>query len=117
MRRARAKLQGSTFPFLAGLLGAMGSLIFFLIVMDRRAKIVRASKVRDALEAKRLEKSHAEGGVSARLAALERERAERKRLRTEADKQLEDTDRTLDGELVAIEGEAGRAVELLKDEE
>ena len=42
MRRQRQKLQVSTFPFLAVLLAAMGSLILLLLVMDRRAKIVAA---------------------------------------------------------------------------
>jgi hypothetical protein len=52
MRRSRHKLQVSTFPFLAVLLGAMGSLIFLLLVMDRRAKIVARNKAREAQEAR-----------------------------------------------------------------
>ncbi len=44
MRRPRQKLQVNTFPFLAVLLCAMGSLILFLLVMDRRAKIATQSK-------------------------------------------------------------------------
>ncbi len=52
MRRTRAKLQVSTFPFLAVLLGAMGSLIFLLLVMDRRAKIVARNKVAEARQAR-----------------------------------------------------------------
>jgi hypothetical protein len=38
----------STFPFLAVLLCAMGALILFLLVMDRRGKIVAAAKARAA---------------------------------------------------------------------
>ena len=37
MRRRRHKLEVSTFPFLAVLLCAMGSLILLLLVIDRRA--------------------------------------------------------------------------------
>src|SRR6476646_6750391 len=51
MRRPRHKLQVSTFPFLAVLLCAMGSLILFLLVMDRRAKIAARNKARDAVAA------------------------------------------------------------------
>ncbi len=39
MRRPRSKLQVSTFPFLAVLLCAMGSLLLLLFIMDRRGKI------------------------------------------------------------------------------
>src|SRR5207253_309845 len=52
MRRPRHKLQVSTFPFLAVLLCAMGALILFLLVMDRRGKIVARAKARDALAAR-----------------------------------------------------------------
>lgn len=50
MRRPRHRLQVSTFPFLAVLLGAMGALIFLLLIMDRRAKIVARNKVRELTE-------------------------------------------------------------------
>ena len=39
MRRRRQTLHVSTFPFLAVLLCAMGSLILVLLVMDRRARL------------------------------------------------------------------------------
>src|SRR5205823_220051 len=52
MRRQRQKLQVSTFPFLAVLLAAMGSLILLLLVMDRRAKIVARSKAKELLAAR-----------------------------------------------------------------
>ncbi|MCI0379850.1 MAG: hypothetical protein L0215_19895 [Gemmataceae bacterium] len=48
MRRSRHRLQVSTFPFLAVLLGAMGALILLLLVMDRRAKIVARNKTLEA---------------------------------------------------------------------
>ena len=50
MRRKRSHLQVSTFPFLAVLLCAMGALILFLLVMDRRAKIVARNKAMKAVE-------------------------------------------------------------------
>src|SRR5436305_564902 len=48
MRRSPKKLEVSTFPFLAVLLCAMGALILFLLVMDRRAKIVAKHKMEEA---------------------------------------------------------------------
>ena len=48
MRRRRQVLQVSTFPFLAVLLCAMGSLILLLLVLDRRAKVVAVSKAQAA---------------------------------------------------------------------
>ena len=49
MRRAKAKLTVSTFPFLAVLLCAMGSLIMLLMVFDQRAK--RAARQRNMQQA------------------------------------------------------------------
>jgi hypothetical protein len=51
MRRRRHTLQVSTFPFLAVLLCAMGSLILLLLVLDRRAKVVARAKERERQEA------------------------------------------------------------------
>jgi hypothetical protein len=50
MRQRRQGLQVSTFPFLAVLLCAMGSLILLLLVIDRRAKIVARIKAMRAVE-------------------------------------------------------------------
>src|SRR5438445_591948 len=47
MRRAK-QLKPETFPFLAVLLCAMGSLILMLLVMDRRAKAVARAKAQRA---------------------------------------------------------------------
>ena len=44
MKRRRQGLQVTTFPFLAVLLCAMGSLILLLLVIDRRAKVVARAK-------------------------------------------------------------------------
>ena len=48
MRRRGKPLEVSTFPFLAVLLCAMGSLILVLIVMDRKAKLAAQYKARAA---------------------------------------------------------------------
>ena len=48
MRKRRHVLQVSTFPFLAVLLCAMGSLILLLLVIDRRAKVVARAKALQA---------------------------------------------------------------------
>src|SRR5262249_20461379 len=50
MRRRRHKLEGSTFPFLAVLLCAMGSLILMLLVLDRRAKAAARERAQRAAE-------------------------------------------------------------------
>jgi hypothetical protein len=71
MRGRRHKLQVSTFPFLAVLLCAMGSLILVLLVMDRKAH--KAAQARAQREAARLIEETART-EAARLA--ERERAQ-----------------------------------------
>lgn len=71
MRRRRHKLEVSTFPFLAVLLCAMGSLILLLLVIDRRAKAVARAKALAVAE--RLEAEDAQA-VAARAAELERRR-------------------------------------------
>src|SRR5262245_33450760 len=48
MRRRRSRLEVSTFPFLAVLLGAMGSLILVLLIMDRRSKLAARARVEQA---------------------------------------------------------------------
>ncbi len=50
MRRRRHHLQVSTFPFMAVLLCAMGSLILLLFILDRRAKRAEMAKVLKAQE-------------------------------------------------------------------
>src|SRR5262249_45838810 len=52
MRRPRKKLEVSTFPFLAVLLCAMGSLMLLLFIMDRRAKIAAKYRVAEELQAR-----------------------------------------------------------------
>src|SRR5262245_37883074 len=50
MRRRRHTLHVSTFPFLAVLLCAMGSLILLLLVLDRRAKAAARERAWKAAE-------------------------------------------------------------------
>ena len=71
MKPRRQVLQVSTFPFLAVLLCAMGSLILLLLVMDRRAKAVARAKAIRA--ASRLEAEEAEAAAR-RQAELEQRR-------------------------------------------
>ncbi|MCI0463265.1 MAG: hypothetical protein L0Z62_40480, partial [Gemmataceae bacterium] len=71
MRRRRQGLQVSTFPFLAVLLCAMGSLILLLLVIDRRAKVVAQVKAQQAAA-----KAVAE---NEKAAAARREELERRR--------------------------------------
>src|SRR5436309_4553087 len=73
MRRRRQKLEVSTFPFLAVLLCAMGSLILLLLVIDRRAKVVARTKALQALAKVQEEDARA---VEARRAEWERRRQE-----------------------------------------
>ena len=72
MRGRRHKLQVSTFPFLAVLLCAMGSLILILLVMDRKAH--RAAQARAQREANRLAEESAHSAAA--------QQAERERLQT-----------------------------------
>ncbi|HZU38881.1 MAG TPA: hypothetical protein VFA18_23340, partial [Gemmataceae bacterium] len=73
MRRKRHQLQVSTFPFLAVLLCAMGSLILLLLVIDRRAKEAAREK---ALRAYRQSTAEEERLAAARKAELERQSQE-----------------------------------------
>ena len=69
MRRRRKPLEVSTFPFLAVLLCAMGSLILVLLVMDRKAKLGAREK---AVAATHRAAADAEQEAAARRAELER---------------------------------------------
>ncbi len=81
MRRRRKPLEVSTFPFLAVLLCAMGSLILVLLVMDRKAKMGARNK---AIAAMAHAADEAEHLAAARRAELERHLQEKR-----AEKQAE----------------------------
>jgi hypothetical protein len=75
MKRRRKPLEISTFPFLAVLLCAMGSLILVLLVMDRKAKLGAREK---AVSATLRAAADAEQQAAARRAELERLLQEKK---------------------------------------
>jgi hypothetical protein len=110
MRRPRRRLEVSTFPFLAVLLCAMGSLILLLLVLDRRAKMaarVRAEQsARAALE---------ERGATARAAAeaaarrAEERAADRERRREAQHEQLARAADEVAAQLKAVEGRKSTA--------
>ena len=93
MRRSRHKLEVSTFPFLAVLLCAMGSLIFLLMVMDRRAKIVARHKLEAKLAGRRGSPRTARAGkyaraVADRQAEWEKERDKLHRMLVEQEREI-----------------------------
>lgn len=106
MRRRRHTLQVSTFPFLAVLLGAMGSLIFLLLVMDRRAKLVARNKAREAHEARQ-----------AALSDADRARQDEwQRQRRELHQSLAVRDRELRGQLHAVSDDLQRSSQQIQAE-
>src|SRR5437764_6551308 len=86
MRRPRQRLQVSTFPFLAVLLCAMGSLILLLLVIDRRAKIVARAK---ALQSLAKLSDEEEKAAEARRAEYERRRRALHALLAEEDEDVQ----------------------------
>jgi hypothetical protein len=100
MRRPRRRLEVSTFPFLAVLLCAMGSLILLLLVLDRRAKAVARARAEEAVLAARAERD-AQARAAAEAAA--ERAAERERLRLARNDQLARAKDELDGQLRSVE--------------
>src|SRR5437660_6335913 len=85
MRRRRHKLEVSTFPFLAVLLCAMGSLILLLLVIDRRAKAVARAKALATASKAQAEDARA---AAERAAELERRRQALHALLLQQDQEL-----------------------------
>ncbi len=71
MRRPRKHLEVSTFPFLAVLLCAMGSLILILMVFDRRAKLAANERNRLAAAAAFKERQEEIARLQARQAQVQ----------------------------------------------
>lgn len=92
MRRPRHRLQVSTFPFLAVLLCAMGSLILLLLVIDRRAKVVARAK---ALQALAKVSAEDEQAAEARRAEYERRRQALHALLAEEDEAVQSQVKTV----------------------
>jgi hypothetical protein len=103
MRQRRQGLQVSTFPFLAVLLCAMGSLILLLLVIDRRAKVVARAKAMRAMQ-QALDKVAAEAEKAAAAHQLEWERR-----RQMLHAQLLQQDRQVLSELHTIQGQVESA--------
>ena len=121
MRRARTKLQVSTFPFLAVLLAAMGALILLLLVMDRRAKVVARNKVQEALQARKQDRAAKD---AERLAAWQREQDEWHRQLQEHERgqeamarRLAEQEKTLRSEVMKVQAELDTVAATLKKEE
>lgn len=98
MRRRRSALQVTTFPFLAVLLCAMGSLILLLLVMDRRAKIVARNRAQEAAQ------KAAQAAATTRAEQLAAQQAEWERRRQQLRQGLQEEDQQLKTELAAARG-------------
>src|SRR6516164_2368757 len=99
MRRPRQRLQVQTFPFLAVLLCAMGSLILLLLVIDRRAKAVARAKAMQAIARLTEEEKQAEA----------RRKAELERRRQELHEALRRQDQDILTQMETVAGQAGAA--------
>ncbi|HEV3202991.1 MAG TPA: hypothetical protein VGY77_01350, partial [Gemmataceae bacterium] len=115
MRQRRHVLQVSTFPFLAVLLCAMGSLILLLLVIDRRAKVVARAKALQAVH--RLEEEENQV-ASARMAELEyRNQAQREEIEKQKIHlvdQIQQVDREADTAGKKVHFEQSKIAELQK---
>src|SRR5437879_65210 len=106
MKRRRHILQVSTFPFLAVLLCAMGSLILLLLVIDRRAKVVMRAKALAAIRQMETEDAKDSAARAAewdqrRRALHEQLQRQKQELDTQSaslDKQLTDATREVQAE-------------------
>jgi hypothetical protein len=106
MRQRRQRLQVSTFPFLAVLLCAMGSLILLLLVIDRRAKVVARAKALQALAQLSVDEVKAD---EARRADWERRRAEWEARRHQLHEQLVEQDQEVLSQVQAVREKATAA--------
>jgi hypothetical protein len=114
MKRRRHLLQVSTFPFLAVLLCAMGSLILLLLVIDRRAKIVEQRKAELAEQA--VDRAEAD---EARKAAERQaqQQAELERQRAALHARLAAQQQELSVRVTAARGEAAAKAEAVRKEQ
>ncbi len=114
MRRPRRRLEVSTFPFLAVLLCAMGSLILLLLILDRRAKAAARARAQEIVRVALAERGAAERAIAEAAARRAEERAaERERRRTELHDQLARASDEVTAQLKSVEGrksEAARGV-------
>jgi hypothetical protein len=109
MKRRRQKLQVSTFPFLAVLLSAMGSLILVLLAVDQKARA--AARAKAQREAARVVEQ-AEQEAAERRAKWERKRQE---ARAEWERKRDDLHAQLSEEERALQARMNRLREQLAD--
>lgn len=110
MRRPRRRLEVSTFPFLAVLLCAMGSLILLLLVLDRRAKAAARAHALAAARnvlARREAAARTAAEEAARRAAERADERERRRLALH--EQLTRAREEVGGTLRSVRGRAADA--------
>ena len=116
--RRRNQLQVNTFPFLAVLLCAMGSLILILLVMDRRARMAALQRGQD--EAGRLVRERAEA-IAARSRQNSNGQDELKvawdRKKAELKARLDAEQRALDAETRQVQGRLAQIATELRGEE
>src|SRR5262245_37837593 len=112
MRRPRRKLEVNTFPFLAVLLCAMGSLILLLMAMDRRAKLAAQNKAREELLARKslIETARSTAHEEAQKAA----EADWRGRKAELEKRLQAEHDALARQLVALLADLARAEDDLR---
>jgi hypothetical protein len=111
MRRPLHRLEVSTFPFLAVLLCAMGSLILLLLVLDRRAKAVGRAKAEEAARAARMERDETARAAAEAASQRAAERAaERERQRLAMHEELVRAKDDLDGQLRAVDERKADAI-------
>jgi hypothetical protein len=99
MRRRRQVLQVSTFPFLAVLLCAMGSLILLLLVIDRRAKLAAHAR---AMQAQQQVASERERDREQRRAELQKQRQQQEEEAHRQEKQLAEKAKAAQKQVAAV---------------
>jgi hypothetical protein len=116
MRHRKQTIQVNTFPFLAVLLCAMGSLILLMLVLDRRARVVAKAKAQRAAE---LAKADNQNDVALRQAEWERRRQLLHTQLSEQDQslvaQVQEIRRQIESTAGSAIAEQGKARALLKE--
>ena len=116
--RRRNHLRVDTFPFLAVLLCAMGSLILILLVMDRRARVAAMAKGRDKAGQARQERDEA---IAVRERDNSRKQGEVKtaydRKKAELKARLDAEGRALDTEMRQVQARLAEMARELRGEE
>ena len=116
--RRRQQLRVDTFPFLAVLLCAMGSLILVLLVMDRRSRLVAQARATQQISS-RIQEHTAK--VSARQRENDRRRqnvqATWQKKRDELQKRVDQQEQQLDRNALEVQARLAEAARRLRQEE